>query len=62
MEELIKYFGGSRSRLARVLGVDNAYVTKYAKLGGLPAPMAIRVERMTEGKFKAVDLYYAKED
>ena len=56
LDRLIKYVGGTKGRLARYLGVVPSYVTKYVKMGGLPAVMAVRVERKTNGEFKAINL------
>jgi predicted transcriptional regulator len=55
---LLSYYGGKKVRLAEKLGVSQPYISKYLKLGGLPAIMAIRVERMTGGDFKAVDICF----
>lgn len=52
---LVAEFGGSKAKLAEALGVSKAGVSHYFKIGGLTALAAIKIERITEGKFKAVD-------
>ena len=54
MQELIKHFGNKR-RMAIALGVDAAAVAWWTR-NGLPALRAIQIERLTNGKFKAVDI------
>lgn len=60
MQELIKHFGNKR-RMAIALGVDAAAVAWWAR-NGLPALRAIQIERITKGKFKAVDIEGKKGD
>lgn len=57
-EKIIKHFG-SRAELARLMGVDRAAVTQWAK-DGLPPARAIEIEQMSVGKFKAVDIVGAR--
>lgn len=54
IEQLIKHFG-SKSELARSLNVAPQNVTRWSKLG-VPASIAIKIEKITKGKIKAVDL------
>lgn len=55
IKKLIDFYG-SRSRLARALGVHRAAVTQWCDQGGLPPKRAIQVEQLTGGMFKAVDI------
>lgn len=57
-EEIKRLIGfyGSRTRLARALGVHRVAVTQWCDLGGLPPKRAIQVEVLTDGEFKAVDI------
>jgi predicted transcriptional regulator len=52
---LVAEFGGSKLKLAAALGVSKSAISHYFKMGGLTALTAIKVEILTEGKFKAVD-------
>lgn len=54
LDKLFLYFG-SQSELARRLGISPAAVTQWL-VDGIPAARAIEIEKMTDGKFKAVDL------
>lgn len=60
LEELFLYFG-SQSELARRLGISPAAVTQWL-VDGVPPGRAIEIEKMTGGKFKAVDLVGARQD
>ena len=51
---LIEHFG-TQAELARRLGVDRAAVNQWTKTG-MPARRAVEIEKLTGGKFKAVDL------
>jgi DNA-binding transcriptional regulator YdaS (Cro superfamily) len=55
LEQIIEWFG-SKANMARALGVDRSAVTQWVKDGGLPAARAVEVERLSGGRFKAVDL------
>jgi len=59
-QKLISHFG-SHSNLARALGVTRVAVTLWGT-EGIPATRAIQIERITGGKFKAVDIEGAKND
>lgn len=54
MKDVIEYFGG-KSALARVMGVDKAAVSQWVRYG-LPPARAIEIEKLTDGKIKAVDI------
>ena len=59
-EKLISHFG-SHANLARALGVTRVAVTLWGT-EGIPAGRAIQIERITGGKFKAVDIEGVKND
>lgn len=60
LDELFLYFG-SQSELARRLNISPAAVTQWL-VDGVPPGRAIEIEKMTGGKFKAVDLVGARQD
>lgn len=60
LDELFLYFG-SQSELARRLAISPAAVTQWL-VDGVPPGRAIEIEKMTDGKFKAVDLVGARQD
>lgn len=51
---IISHFG-NQAALARALGVSRVAVTQW-KVEGIPSHQAIQIERITGGKFKAVDI------
>lgn len=53
--EVIFHFGGQRA-LAQLLGVSDAAMSMFVNKDGFPAARAIQIEKMSGGKFKAVDL------
>lgn len=55
IESVIAEFGGV-VRLADKLGIDHSNVSKWRKTGRVPAAHRISIERLTEGRFRAVDL------
>ena len=59
-EKLISHFG-SQANLARALSVTRAAITLWGT-EGVPAGRAIQIERITGGKFKAVDIEGVKND
>lgn len=59
-QKLIDQFG-SASNMARALGVTRGAVTQWG-IDGLPSKQAIEIEKLTGGKFKAVDIAGAKYD
>jgi len=56
LHQLVAYFGGSKHKLAEALSVSPSAVSFYFRNGYLTPESAIKVERLTEGKFKAIDL------
>lgn len=54
MLEIIEWFG-SKSAMAKALGVSRAAVSQWIA-EGIPAARAIQIEALTEGKFKAVTI------
>ncbi len=54
MQQIIDHFGG-KAELARALQVERAAVSWWIRYG-LPAQRAVQIERMTEGRFKAIDI------
>lgn len=58
LEEIFKHFGG-QAALAEILGVDKSAVTQW-KTDGMPAFRAVQIEKLTEGKFRAVDILKCK--
>lgn len=55
LKDVIEWFG-SQSNMARGLGVDRSAVSQWVKDGHLPAARALEVERLSGGRFKALDL------
>ena len=55
LAQVIEWFG-SHANMARALGVDRSAVTQWVKADGLPATRAVEVEKLSGGRFKAVDL------
>jgi len=60
LDELFLHFG-SQSALARRLGISPAAIAQWL-VDGVPPARAIEIEKMTDGKFKAVDLVGATKD
>jgi DNA-binding transcriptional regulator YdaS (Cro superfamily) len=60
LDELFMYFG-NQSELARRLNISPAAITQWL-IDGVPPGRAIEIEKMTGGKFKAVDLVGAKQN
>ena len=58
-DDVVNYFG-SQSEMSRQLGITRQAVTLWKTAGFIPAKNAIEIEKITFGKFKAVDL--ASED
>ncbi len=52
---------GSQSELARKLGISAAAITQWL-VEGVPPARAIEIEKLSGGKFKAVDLVGATKD
>ena len=56
LSEAIAWAGG-KSALARRVGVTRSAVSHWIKRGRVPAESALKIERLSCGLFKAVDLY-----
>lgn len=54
LDDIFIHFG-SQSALARMLGVSAAAVAQWC-VEGVPPARAIQIEKLTDGKFKAVDI------
>ena len=52
---IIKYFG-SKSGLSRQLGVDRSAVSQWIKRGAIPAAQAVKIEILSCGTFKTVEI------
>ena len=55
IDSLMKHFG-SKTKTAKRLGVTRQAISHWYVIGGVPPASAIRIERITDGMFKAVDL------
>lgn len=55
IDKVIAHYG-SKMALAKALGVSPPAVTLWCQLDRIPPRRAIQIERMTAGKFKAVDI------
>lgn len=55
VKDVIEYMGGTVAT-ARLLSVDPAAVSQWIAKGAIPPRRAIQIERVTEGRFKAVDI------
>jgi hypothetical protein len=53
--ELIRHFE-TQAALARAMGVTPSAISQWVRRGSIPAEHAITIERVTDGKFRAVDL------
>jgi DNA-binding transcriptional regulator YdaS (Cro superfamily) len=58
-EKVVEHFG-SQANLARELCVTRQAITLWKVLGAIPPGNAVEIERITNGKFKAVDLVIKK--
>lgn len=58
-EQVIEHFG-NQSKLALALGVTRQAVALWKIEGSIPPGNAVQIERLTEGKFKAIDLVAKK--
>ena len=54
-EELINHFG-NQAKLAKALNVTRQAITLWKMADTIPPGNAVEIERITDGKFKAVDL------
>lgn len=53
-EEILEHFGGV-AKLARLLGVSQPAVSQW-RHNGISKSCAIKIERLSDGKFKAVNI------
>jgi transcriptional regulator with XRE-family HTH domain len=53
---LIEWAGGSKSKLARRCGTTRQNVNKWMRMGRLPSVWAVEIERLSDGRFKAIDM------
>ena len=53
-QKIVEFFG-SRTEMAKTLGVSRAAVTQWF-LEGLPPGRAVEIERLSGGELKAVDI------
>ncbi len=58
-EELINHFG-NQAKLAKALNVTRQAITLWKMADTIPPAQAVEIERLTDGKFKAVDLVIKK--
>jgi DNA-binding transcriptional regulator YdaS (Cro superfamily) len=54
-ENVFKWFGGKK-RTADAVGVTPAAVSQWIEWGYIPPANALKIELLTQGQFKAVDL------
>ena len=55
IDQVVQHFG-TQVAVARELGVSKVAVHHWIKAAGVPALRAVQIEKLTAGKFKAVDL------
>ena len=55
LENVIAHFG-NQNKMAKRLGVSRQVITMWKMQNAIPSNRAIQIEKMTEGKFKAIDL------
>lgn len=55
MDKLLEHYG-SQYQIAKQLNVSRAYVCQWFAAGKVPALMAVKIEKHTDGKLKAVNL------
>lgn len=55
-KEILDHFGGNHEAMAAALGVTRAAVTQWL-LGKIPSYRTLQIELLTNGKFKATDIY-----
>lgn len=55
--KLIEHFGGTQEKLASALNVKQGTVTGWLnKKHGIGESNALKIEKLTQGKFKAIEL------
>ena len=57
IKTLLADYNFNMSALARALNVSPQSVKAWYDNGSIPPKQAIKIEKMTNGKFKAIDLY-----
>ena len=58
-EKVFQHFGG-QNKLSGILDVSTQAVSAWKVRETFPAAQAVEIERLTNGKFKAVDLVIKK--
>lgn len=58
-EKIVEHFG-SQAKMGRRLGVSRQAITIWKTHNSVPPGSAVEIERLTKGKFKAVDLVSKK--
>ncbi|AUR82040.1 DNA-binding domain protein [Vibrio phage 1.017.O._10N.286.55.C11] len=56
MDKLLSEYNHNRSELARELEVSPAAVQAWYEKGSIPARTALKIEHITNGRYKAVEL------
>ena len=59
LDKIFEHFGG-KNKTAGVLDVTSQSLQHWINNGEPPAAVAIKIERLTYGKFKAVDMVKPK--
>lgn len=59
IDEIVAFFGSKRA-LAKLLGCTPQALTGWSRLG-VPDGAAIKIERLSNGRFKAVEIQDASE-
>lgn len=60
INRLAQHFG-SKSAMCKALGIKRQNANKWYNTG-IPATQAIAIERLTQGKFKAVEIIGGKDE
>jgi len=55
VEKVVKHFG-TQVKTAEALGITQCAVSQWVVQGFVPAGSAVKIEKLTRGKFKAVNL------
>jgi DNA-binding transcriptional regulator YdaS (Cro superfamily) len=55
LDEVVEWYG-SQAAMARALGVERSAVAQWLAKGELPALRALQIEKLSGGRFRAVDL------
>jgi hypothetical protein len=62
MMMLIDWAGGSKAKLARLCGTTRQNVNRWVRTGRVPKHWAIKIEKMSDGQFKAIELNWGDTD